>query len=365
MLSRLGFLKESQQPLLGESSDSGNLLNPQKKEDSKNKPNQITQAAQSYLSGASQSPEPITTSKSNSQKMAVAPQKPASKLIPANDNQILRIFKNSQGTIGKDYLPRLEKIIESAGPFNRDERKTTSLLEQLTYCCLIMTETNGSYGSRPVTDYNNETFARLLIKLKSAGADFNESFGKDNLRDHKSYISFNSADLMPASDLPQPLMALTKCLLSDFGKNKNLLHVLLQHDFIPTKIIKLAITSENVRALDSLKQTPLHTAMMHPNAEPIVQTLVEAGAPVNHQDQSGATALICLVRNVNSWGRSWRDQEKNAKILLSIVKYLLGKGADATLTDENGMNARDYLNPIIYPDVDQLLEKNRVKLKEN
>jgi uncharacterized protein len=73
----------------------------------------------------------------------------------------------------------------------------------------------------------------------------------------------------------------------------------------------------------------------------IVQALIKAGAQVNAQDSDGQTALVYAILADKNWPN--QPLSENRK---KIIALLLEYGADATMTDNNGLDARYYYSQV-------------------
>lgn len=101
------------------------------------------------------------------------------------------------------------------------------------------------------------------------------------------------------------------------------------------KALKKAISrAENIDIKNKFNKTALMYACNDGDLT-AVQMLVEAGAAVNEQDSEGWSPLFYAAANNN----------------LDIVKYLLSKGADKSLTDIGGKRACDYAEKKGYTEI--------------
>lgn len=78
-------------------------------------------------------------------------------------------------------------------------------------------------------------------------------------------------------------------------------------------------------AANSMRVTPLHSAVAHRDAG-ITRRLLEAGAPVDAQQEGGYTALHAAAMHGDA----------------EIVHLLLAQGADVTVREDGGRTAADF-----------------------
>ena len=79
---------------------------------------------------------------------------------------------------------------------------------------------------------------------------------------------------------------------------------------------------------DSEGWTPLHFAVQE-GLFPIIEKLIEAGASINKQEEYGRTPLFIAIFN---------------RLPNKIVKYLIEHGADISISNNEGISARQFLS---------------------
>lgn len=79
---------------------------------------------------------------------------------------------------------------------------------------------------------------------------------------------------------------------------------------------------------DSEGWTPLHFAVQE-GIFPIIEKLIEAGVSINKQEEYGRTPLFIAIFN---------------RLPNKIVKYLIEHGADISISNNEGVSARQFLS---------------------
>lgn len=79
---------------------------------------------------------------------------------------------------------------------------------------------------------------------------------------------------------------------------------------------------------DSEGWTPLHFAVQE-GLFPIIEKLIEAGVSINKQEEYGRTPLFIAIFN---------------RLPNKIVKYLIEHGADISISNNEGVSARQFLS---------------------
>ena len=93
---------------------------------------------------------------------------------------------------------------------------------------------------------------------------------------------------------------------------------------IRVSLIQLLIdASANIEAENSLKQTPLHTAVERHSGAKVVEALLDSGANIEATDDAGRTPLHIAVDIPLSWTEG-------------VVELLLDRGADVNAVDDEG-----------------------------
>ena len=94
----------------------------------------------------------------------------------------------------------------------------------------------------------------------------------------------------------------------------------------------------------------------------IVLALLKAGAQVNAQDSDGQTALIYAILADKNWPNQPLSENRQ-----KILALLLDFGADASIADNNGLDARYYYSQVagLTPTFGDLYEKDASLLEQD
>lgn len=124
----------------------------------------------------------------------------------------------------------------------------------------------------------------------------------------------------------------------------NMMHVAAQGDS-PLSLIYFKQANIELTSKDSKFSTPLHWAC-HSSSEVAISYLLGWNAPVNLRDANGLTPLHLAVRSA--------DDSENLK----HIKYLLIKGANRNIKDNQGNLPIDYIHEL--EDEDKALELEKM-----
>ncbi len=109
-------------------------------------------------------------------------------------------------------------------------------------------------------------------------------------------------------------------------------YAVLEDDDVLKKLLKAGLS---VELQDEFGRTPLQLAVIHRRLQTVRLLLGHGAAKIAYRDKKGFTVLHHAVSEAAAKG----DHDENAQMAKNLIKLLLEKGADVSLTDNDDKTA--------------------------